>query len=81
MVGRDRGPIPRRSHDHHITGEDAAVVVDVTDSPSFAAEAAAGVTHHVALCVMGTRRLPDSGYGWPRTRRSTTTPNESEETR
>lgn len=27
-----------------------------------AAEAAAGVTHHVALSVVGTDRLPDSGY-------------------
>ena len=27
-----------------------------------AAEAAAGVGHHVALSVVGTERLPDSGY-------------------
>lgn len=57
----------------------ASVVVDVSNSPSFeadavmkffvtstrnllAAEAAAGVTHHVALSVVGTDRLPDSGY-------------------
>ncbi len=57
----------------------AAVVVDVSNSPSFedaavleffetstrnllAAEAAAGVGHHVALSVVGTDRLPDSGY-------------------
>lgn len=57
----------------------AAVVVDVSNSPSFedAAvlkffetstrnllehEAAAGVGHHVALSVVGTERLPDSGY-------------------
>jgi uncharacterized protein YbjT (DUF2867 family) len=57
----------------------AAVVVDVSNSPSFEdaavleffetstrnlldAEAAAGVTHHVALSVVGTERLPDSGY-------------------
>jgi uncharacterized protein YbjT (DUF2867 family) len=69
-----------------ITGEglaqalaDAAVVVDVSNSPSFegkdamgffqtagrnitAAEAAAGVRHHVALSVVGTDRLQDSGY-------------------
>ena len=69
-----------------ITGEgladalaDAAVVVDVANSPSFedqaamdffqtagrnltAAEAAAGVRHHVALSVVGTERLQDSGY-------------------
>ncbi|TDV57619.1 SDR family oxidoreductase [Actinophytocola oryzae] len=57
----------------------AAVVVDVSNSPSFAdaevlaffetstrnllaAEAAAGVGHHVALSVVGTDRLLDSGY-------------------
>lgn len=70
-----------------VTGEglaevvaDAAVVVDVTNSPSFeedaatqffnasttnllAAEAEAGVTHHVALSVVGTDQLaPQSGY-------------------
>ena len=59
--------------------EGAAVVVDVSNSPSFedaavleffetstrnllAAEDAAGVGHHVALSVVGTDRLPDSGY-------------------
>jgi uncharacterized protein YbjT (DUF2867 family) len=69
-----------------ITGEgladalaNAAVVVDVANSPSFedqvamdffqtagrnltAAEAGAGVRHHVALSVVGTDRLQDSGY-------------------
>jgi uncharacterized protein YbjT (DUF2867 family) len=57
----------------------AAVVVDVTNSPSFedaavlkffrtstgnllAAETAAGVGHHVALSVVGTERLLESGY-------------------
>lgn len=57
----------------------AAVVVDVSNSPSFeaaavlnffetstrnllAAEAAAGVGHHVALSVVGTERLTESGY-------------------
>ena len=57
----------------------AAVVVDVSNSPSFedaavlkffetsttnllAAEAAAGVGHHVALSVVGSDRVPDSGY-------------------
>ncbi|HEX5958871.1 MAG TPA: SDR family oxidoreductase [Hyphomicrobiaceae bacterium] len=57
----------------------AAVVVDVSNSPSFeekaamdffqtagknitAAETAAGVKHHVALSVVGTNRLQDSGY-------------------
>lgn len=59
--------------------EGADVVVDVSNSPSFAddavldffrtsttnllaAEAAAGVGHHVALSVVGTQRLTDSGY-------------------
>ena len=58
---------------------DAAVVIDVSNSPSFedaavleffetstrnllAAEAAAGVGHHVALSVVGTERLQQSGY-------------------
>lgn len=69
-----------------ITGEglatalaDAAVVVDVSNSPSFeeqaameffqtagrnltAAEIGAGVRHHVALSVVGTDRMQDSGY-------------------
>ena len=57
----------------------AQVVVDVSNSPSFADaavleffqtstrnllsyEAAAGVGHHVALSIVGTERLPDSGY-------------------
>jgi uncharacterized protein YbjT (DUF2867 family) len=57
----------------------AAVVVDVSNSPSFedaavlkffetstanllAAEATAGVGHHVALSVVGSDRAPDSGY-------------------
>jgi uncharacterized protein YbjT (DUF2867 family) len=57
----------------------AAVVVDVSNSPSFedsavleffetstanllAAEAAAGVGHHVALSVVGSDRAPGSGY-------------------
>lgn len=57
----------------------AQVVVDVSNSPSFAdddvmtffttsttnllaTEKVAGVTHHVALSVVGTDRLPDSGY-------------------
>jgi len=57
----------------------AAVVVDVSNSPSFedaavleffststrnllAREAAAGVGHHVALSVVGTEGLPESGY-------------------
>jgi len=59
--------------------EGASVVVDVSNSPSFADaavmeffqtstrnllsyEAAAGVGHHVALSVVGSERLPDSGY-------------------
>lgn len=57
----------------------ADVVVDVTNSPSFApddvlkffqtsttnltnAEKAAGVKHHVALSIVGTDDIPDSGY-------------------
>jgi uncharacterized protein YbjT (DUF2867 family) len=57
----------------------AAVVVDVSNSPSFedaavleffetstrhllAAETVAGVGHHVALSVVGTERLQQSGY-------------------
>lgn len=57
----------------------AQVVVDVSNSPSFAdeaamhffqastrnllaAEAVAGVRHHVALSVVGAEREPDSGY-------------------
>ena len=57
----------------------AAVVVDVSNSPSFedapvlkffemsttnlhAAEETAGVGHHVALSVVGSDRMPDSGY-------------------
>ena len=63
--------------DDALTGAD--VVVDVSNSPSFAdddvmsffvnsttniltAEKAAGVKHHVALSVVGTGTLPDSGY-------------------
>ncbi|MEZ0111046.1 uncharacterized protein YbjT (DUF2867 family) [Catenulispora sp. EB89] len=63
--------------DEVLTGAD--VVVDVSNSPSFAddpvmeffrtsttnllaAEAKAGVGHHVALSVVGTDRLGDSGY-------------------
>ena len=59
--------------------EGAQVVVDVSNSPSFADaavmdffqtstrnllsyEAAAGVGHHVALSVVGSERLPQSGY-------------------
>ena len=57
----------------------ADIVIDVSNSPSFAddavmdffttsttnllaAERVAGVTHHVALSVVGTDRLPSSGY-------------------
>jgi uncharacterized protein YbjT (DUF2867 family) len=59
--------------------QQAAVVIDVSNSPSFedaavleffttstrnllAAEAEAGVGHHVAMSVVGADRLPDSGY-------------------
>src|SRR5262249_38479625 len=87
---RDRGheavPASPDTDVNTLTGEGladalqgAAVVVDVSNSPSFdapamldffetstrnllGAEAAAGVGHHVALSVVGTDRLPDSGY-------------------
>ncbi|TMR04268.1 SDR family oxidoreductase [Actinomadura soli] len=44
--------------------EDAAVMEFFTTSSRnvLAAEAGAGVGHHVALSVVGTDRLPDSGY-------------------
>ncbi|MFD8692876.1 SDR family oxidoreductase, partial [Streptomyces sp. NPDC059651] len=59
--------------------QNASVVVDVSNSPSFddnavmdffrtsttnllKAETDAGVTHHVALSVVGTERLQNSGY-------------------
>jgi uncharacterized protein YbjT (DUF2867 family) len=59
--------------------EDASVVVDVSNSPSFddaavmeffqtstrnllTYEAGAGVSHHVILSIVGSDRLPDSGY-------------------
>jgi uncharacterized protein YbjT (DUF2867 family) len=44
--------------------EDAAVLnfFQTTARNLVAAEAAAGVSHHVALSVVGTDRLPDSGY-------------------
>ena len=44
--------------------EDAAVLAffETSTRNLLAAEAAAGVGHHVALSVVGTERLPDSGY-------------------
>src|SRR6185437_13580307 len=44
--------------------EDAAVLkfFETSGRNLLAAEAAAGVGHHVALSVVGTDRLPDSGY-------------------
>src|SRR5262245_26404543 len=80
----------RESGGNVLTGEGlaealrgAAVVVDVSNSPSFEdaavmeffqkstrnlldAEAAAGVGHHVALSVVGTERLAESGSGYMR---------------
>ena len=70
-------PSPARDSPRRSSG--AAVVVDVSNSPSFEdaavleffetstrnildAETAAGVGHHVALSVVGSERLPDSGY-------------------
>ena len=35
-----------------------------------AAEAAAGVGHHVALSIVGTERLAENGYSGRRSRRS-----------
>jgi uncharacterized protein YbjT (DUF2867 family) len=44
--------------------EDAAVLAffETSTGNLLAAEAAAGVGHHVALSIVGTDRLPDSGY-------------------
>jgi len=44
--------------------EDAAVMnfFETAGRNLLAAEAAAGVSHHVALSIVGTDRLPDSGY-------------------
>ena len=84
--GHDAVPASPNSGVNTLTGEGlaealegAAVVVDVSNSPSFEdaevlnffetstsnlldAEAAAGVGHHVALSVVGTERLSESGY-------------------
>jgi uncharacterized protein YbjT (DUF2867 family) len=68
--------------------EGAAVVVDVSNSPSFEdaavlrffetstrnlldAESAASVGHHVALSVVGTEGLSESGYLRPRSPKRT----------
>lgn len=84
--GHDAVPASPASGVNTLTGEGlaevlagAAVVVDVSNSPSLEdmaalhffetstanllqAEAAAGVGHHVALSVVGTDRLAESGY-------------------
>src|SRR5258708_1698789 len=84
--GHDAGAASPKSGVNTLTGEGlaealkgAAVVVDVSNSPSFedapvlkffetstrnllANEAAAGVGHHVALSVVGSERLLQSGY-------------------
>jgi uncharacterized protein YbjT (DUF2867 family) len=84
--GQDAVPASPDTGVNTLTGEGlgealagAAVVVDVSNSPSFEdaavlrffetstrnildAEAAAGVGHHVALSVVGTERLAESGY-------------------
>jgi uncharacterized protein YbjT (DUF2867 family) len=84
--GHDAVPASPDSGVNTLTGEGLAdalegaqVVVDVSNSPSFEAEAvlaffetstrnlleaegAAGVGHHVALSVVGTDRLSESGY-------------------
>lgn len=85
-AGHEAVPASPSSGVNTLTGEGlaevlvgASVVVDVSNSPSFADgpvmefflkstgnllkyEAAAGVSHHVALSVVGTDRLPESGY-------------------
>jgi uncharacterized protein YbjT (DUF2867 family) len=85
-AGHDAVPASPQSGVDSVTGAGlpealagADVVVDVTNSPSFAdddvmnffvsstshlvaAEREAGVGHHVALSIVGTDRLPDSGY-------------------
>jgi uncharacterized protein YbjT (DUF2867 family) len=84
--GHDAVPAAPQTGVNTLTGEGLAdalagadVVVDVSNSPSFAdddvmrffvtstsnllkAEQDAGVKHHVALSVVGTGTLPDSGY-------------------
>jgi uncharacterized protein YbjT (DUF2867 family) len=84
--GHEAVPASPRLGINTLTGEGlaaalagAAVVVDVSNSPSFedaavlaffatstrtllAAEAAAGVGHHVALSIVGIDRSPGSGY-------------------
>jgi uncharacterized protein YbjT (DUF2867 family) len=84
--GHEAIPASPNSGVNTLTGEGVAealagadVVVDVSNSPSFAdadvmhffrtstasllaAEREAGVRHHVALSVVGSDRLPDSGY-------------------
>ena len=85
-LGHDVLPAAPESGVNTITGEgldealkNAAIVVDVANSPSFAdndvmkffqtsgynllrAEKSAGVKHHIALSVVGTERLQQSGY-------------------
>src|SRR3954454_14172912 len=85
-LGHEAVPASPSSGVNALTGEGLAgglvganVVVDVSNSPSFADaavleffqtstrnllsyEAAAGVGHHVALSVVGSERLPNSGY-------------------
>jgi len=84
--GHEAVPASPASGVNTLTGEGlddalvgANVVVDVSNSPSFAdddvmkffttstgnllaAERKAGVTHHVALSVVGSEKVPDSGY-------------------
>src|SRR5882672_10107619 len=84
--GREAVPASPNSGVNTLTSEGLAevlkgaqVVVDVSNSPSFADaavmeffqtstgnllsyESAAGVRHHLALSVVGSERLPESGY-------------------
>jgi uncharacterized protein YbjT (DUF2867 family)/nitrite reductase/ring-hydroxylating ferredoxin subunit len=85
-LGHEAVPAAPNTGVNTLTGEglaevlkSAQVVVDVSNSPSFADEAvmkffqtstrnllsyeaAAGVGHHVALSIVGSERLPNSGY-------------------
>jgi uncharacterized protein YbjT (DUF2867 family) len=67
--GHEAVPASPNTGVNTLTGEGVAdvlagadVVVDVSNAPSFEDAAAAGVGHHVALSVVGTERLTESGY-------------------
>jgi uncharacterized protein YbjT (DUF2867 family) len=103
--GHEAVPASPDSGVNTLTGEglaealaDAAVAVDVSNSPSFEdeavltffetstrnlleAESAAGVGHHVALSVVGTDRLTESGYSRRSPTRSSTRRSSSSSSR